>query len=57
MSGFARAAPNEPSPAVVQQAIAWMVRLQSGSASPGAWDECLRWREAAPEHAMAWERL
>ncbi|WP_417283210.1 FecR domain-containing protein [Comamonas sp.] len=53
MSGFAR----EPSPAVVQQAIAWMVRLQSGSASPAAWDECLRWREAAPEHALAWERL
>lgn len=57
MNGFARAAPNEPSPAVVQQAIAWMVRLQSGSASPAAWDECLRWREAAPEHALAWERL
>lgn len=57
MSGFARAAPNEPSPAVVQQAIAWMVRLQSGNASPTAWDECRRWREAAPEHALAWERL
>lgn len=57
MSGFARAASNEPSPAVVQQAIAWMVRLQSGNASPTAWDECRRWRESAPEHALAWERL
>lgn len=56
MSAVARGAA-EPSPAVVQQAIAWLVRLQSGSASPAAWDECRRWREAAPEHALAWERL
>lgn len=57
MSAVARGAAAEPSPAVVQQAIAWLVRLQSGSASPAAWDECRCWREAAPEHALAWERL
>lgn len=57
MSASSRAPNGEPSPAVVQQSIAWMVRLQSGNASPTAWDECRRWREAAPEHALAWERL
>lgn len=57
MSASSRAPTAEPSPAVVQQTIAWIVRLQSGNASPAAWDECRRWREAAPEHALAWERL
>lgn len=57
MSASSRAPTGEPSPAVVQQTIAWMVRLQSGNASPTAWDECRRWREAAPEHALAWARL
>lgn len=57
MSAAARGAAAEPSPAVVQQAVAWLVRLQSGRAAPAAWDECRRWREAAPEHALAWERL
>lgn len=57
MSAASRAPAGEPSPAVVQQTIAWMVRLQSGNASPAAWDGCRRWREAAPEHALAWERL
>lgn len=28
-----------------------------GSASAAVWDECRLWREAAPEHALAWERL
>ncbi|MGE8442674.1 MAG: FecR domain-containing protein [Comamonas testosteroni] len=51
------AGPNEPSPEVVQKAIAWLVRLQAGSASAAVWDECRLWREAAPEHALAWERL
>ncbi len=57
MSAASRPPTAEPSAAVVQQTIAWMVRLQSGNASPTAWDECRRWREAAPEHALAWERL
>lgn len=57
MSAASRAPAGEPSAAVVQQTIAWMVRLQSGHAAPAAWDECRRWREAAPEHALAWERL
>lgn len=57
MSASSHLPAGEPSPAVVQQTIAWMVRLQSGNASPAAWDECRRWREAAPEHALAWERL
>lgn len=47
------AAPNEPSPEVVQKAIAWLVRLQGGSASAAVWDECRLWREAAPEHSLA----
>lgn len=57
MSALSRAPTAEPSPAVVQQTIAWMVRLQSGNASSTAWDECRRWCDAAPEHALAWERL
>ncbi|WP_066270500.1 FecR domain-containing protein [Hydrogenophaga palleronii] len=46
-----------PEPAVVEEAIAWLVRLQSGEAQPADWEACQRWRAAQPTHAMAWERL
>jgi len=46
-----------PPDAVVDQAIAWLVRLRSGSATPGDWDDCRRWRESRPDHALAWDRL
>lgn len=47
----------EPSTAVVDQAIGWMVRLQSGEASPQDWDAWKHWQSAQPEHAQAWERV
>ena len=48
---------SEPSTAVVDQAIGWMVRLQSGEASPQEWDAWKHWQAARPEHARAWERI
>ncbi|MFZ5526099.1 MAG: FecR domain-containing protein [Pseudomonadota bacterium] len=53
MSALAQA----PSAAVVDQAIGWMVKLQSGEASADDWDACKRWRDARPDHAVAWERV
>lgn len=46
-----------PEPAVVDEAIAWLVRLQSGEAQPADWEACQRWRAAQPTHALAWDRL
>ncbi len=46
-----------PEPEVVDAAIAWLVRLQSGQAQPGDWEACQRWRSARPAHALAWDRL
>ena len=42
---------------MVEQAIGWMVKLQSGEASADDWDACKRWRDARPDHAVAWERV
>lgn len=52
-----RLAPGELPPAVVDAAIGWMVKLQSGQASPQdhlAWQ---RWQQERPEHAQAWADL
>ncbi|QEI07329.1 DUF4880 domain-containing protein [Pigmentiphaga aceris] len=46
-----------PRPDVVRAAIDWMVDLQSGVATAEQHEACRRWREASPEHALAWSRL
>ena len=44
-------------PAVVRQAARWMASLQSGVASAADQQACERWRQAAPAHEQAWQRL
>lgn len=44
-------------PAVVDAAIAWMVRLHSGQATAHDHDACARWQQAQPAHAQAWLAL
>lgn len=46
-----------PDDAVVDQAIQWLMRLQSGRASPGDWEAFRDWRAARDDHAVAWDRL
>jgi len=46
-----------PSPQVIEEAIRWMVTLQSGHASPEDYEACERWQEAHPLHQLAWDRL
>ena len=41
----------------VQQAIAWRVRLASGTATAQEWRLCADWRAADPQHEQAWQRL
>jgi len=42
---------------VLDQAITWMVRLQSGYANEDALQGCLRWRKLHPLHESAWQAL
>lgn len=50
--------PSGPIPdVIVQQAIAWMVRLQSGDADGDTWKRCRTWREQHPTHEQAWQQL
>ena len=44
-------------PDVVQQAIVWLVTLQSGAASEAEQHACAAWRQADPRHEQAWQRL
>ncbi|MGY1487956.1 FecR domain-containing protein [Methylobacillus pratensis] len=46
-----------PTPHVVEEAIRWMVLLQSGQASAEDYDACMRWRQADAQHQTAWDRL
>lgn len=46
-----------PDDRVVQEAIAWRVRLQSGTATPADMDACCTWRAARADHEQAWSRL
>ncbi|QSL93404.1 FecR domain-containing protein [Ectopseudomonas toyotomiensis] len=41
----------------VQQAIAWRVRLASGTATAHELHLCADWRAADPQHEQAWQRL
>jgi len=47
----------EPSAEVVDQAIAWMVRLHSGTATTDDHARYRQWQQAAPAHATACARL
>lgn len=42
---------------VLDQAIGWLVRLQSGSADEQVRESCLHWRQAHPLHEIAWQAL
>ncbi|MBM3106234.1 FecR domain-containing protein [Pseudomonas sp. V1] len=42
---------------VLDQAIAWKVRLQSGDADDRVRQGCLQWRQARPVHEAAWQAL
>lgn len=42
---------------ILEQAIEWMVKLQSGEASEEAYLECMAWRQEKQDHEMAWQQL
>jgi len=42
---------------LLDQAIAWAVRLGSGSADEKTHDECGAWRAAHPSHEQAWQQV
>lgn len=42
---------------IVDQAIDWLVRLQSGATDAADEAACLQWRRAHPDHERAWQRL
>jgi len=44
-------------PAVVEQAMLWMVHLQSGLSSEADQLACQRWRLQSAAHELAWQRL
>ncbi|MFJ4445543.1 DUF4880 domain-containing protein [Pseudomonas sp. NPDC089422] len=44
-------------PAVVEQAMQWLVRLQSGASSEAEQRACERWRLQSSAHELAWQRL
>lgn len=46
-----------PGSAAVEQAIGWMVKLQSGTARPADVETWQRWRAKHPDHERAWARL
>ncbi|WP_326542076.1 FecR domain-containing protein [Pseudorhodoferax sp.] len=41
----------------LDQAIAWAVRLASGTASEAERGACAAWRQARPEHEQAWQQV
>jgi len=53
-----QAAPDQRlDPAVVEQAMLWMVRLQSGASSEAEQLACQQWRLQSAAHELAWQRL
>jgi transmembrane sensor len=44
-------------PKIVHEAINWMVKLQSGTASSQDLENCNDWREKNPQHEAAWQQL
>lgn len=46
-----------PDSLIVQEAIAWMVKLQSGLANTEDFTHCEQWRLSNPLHEQAWQQL
>lgn len=44
-------------PEIVQQAIEWMVKLQSGTVTSGDIAECELWQSQSSQHEQAWQQL
>ncbi|WP_095162963.1 DUF4880 domain-containing protein [Pseudomonas sp. Irchel 3F5] len=44
-------------PHILEQAMLWMVRLQSGVSSEAEQLACQRWRQESAAHELAWQRL
>lgn len=44
------------SPAILDEAAAWLVQLQCGEHSTADREACAQWRLRSDEHALAWER-
>ncbi|MBA1190921.1 FecR family protein [Pseudomonas entomophila] len=44
-------------PAVVRQAIAWMLKLREQRHERLLLEQCARWRSAHPSHELAWQRV
>ncbi len=42
---------------VLDQALNWMVALQSGTSSAAEQQACQHWRNENPQHELAWQRL
>ncbi|AZC27120.1 DUF4880 domain-containing protein [Pseudomonas sessilinigenes] len=42
---------------VLDQALEWLVLLQSGISNPEQQAACLAWRRTDPQHELAWQRL
>ena len=42
---------------VLDQALNWMVALQSGTSSAAEQQACQHWRNESPQHELAWQRL
>lgn len=57
MSRFARIDNQPLDPGVVEQAMLWMVTLQSGVSSLAEQQACQHWRNENPQHELAWQRL
>ena len=47
----------EFAPQVLDQAIDWLVKTQSGAAEPQVFAACEQWRAADPAHEAAWQAL
>lgn len=43
--------------AVVEQAMVWMVALQSGTSGAAEHQACRHWRNENPQHELAWQRV
>ncbi|PTT85922.1 Fe2+-dicitrate sensor protein [Pelomonas sp. HMWF004] len=52
-----RALPPDATASAVEAAIRWMVRLQSGDATPHDHQACQRWQQEQPENAQAWAAI
>jgi transmembrane sensor len=42
---------------IVQQAVQWLVTMQSGMATSEQMTACTHWRHSHPDHERAWQRL